>query len=122
MERLRQLQDGQVYTVDGGYFRAKRIEEDEGEDGRFELWTYLGARGSIVTRTGFDVSYDGRLSHRIHDVDTDEHQLVASDLTVNDLEEVEPQAAAEAILPQGYRDVPTNEPSDVPDDTESPWG
>ena len=115
---MAQLKEGQVFAVDGGYFEAKYVEADD----RHELWTYLGARGSITTRTGFDIASDGRLSHRIYDVEAQEQQLFSSDLTVDDLEPVDPQQAAEAILPRGYRDVCMGEQEIAEDEMDSPWG
>lgn len=95
------LEADRVYAVDGGYFRAKYIEEED----RFELWTYLGMRGNIVTRTGFEIDGGGRLSHRIYDVVNEEHLLFTSDLTVGDLVEVDAQEAAAMILPQSGEDM-----------------
>ena len=85
------LEAERIYAIDGGYFRAKYIEQED----RFELWTYLGMRGNISTRTGFDIDGEGRLSHRIYDVINEEHLLFASDLTVGDLVEVGPAGVNE---------------------------
>ena len=81
---MTELKEGHVYFVDGGYFSAKY----DAILACWRLWTYAGLAGSVVSRTGFEVTKDGQLQHRIYDVSAEEFILFASGLSVADLEEV----------------------------------
>jgi hypothetical protein len=59
-----------LYEIDGGVFQAQQAE-----DGRWELWTWMGKAGRAVARTGFEVDAEGLLYDRIYDV-TDGEMLV----------------------------------------------
>ena len=82
---MRQLKEGQVYYIDGGYFQAKY----NAERAFFELWTYMGLSGYVIARTGFEIDEQGRLYHRVYDVEAEEHVLIDGGYTVGQLEEVD---------------------------------
>lgn len=74
------LEIGGLYAIDGGVFQA--IEEN----GRVELWTWLGKSGYVVARTGFEIDAEGGVHDRIYDLEC-EQQMVGCQprFAVNDL-------------------------------------
>jgi len=70
-----------LYEMDGGVFQAQQAE-----DGRWELWTWMGKAGRVVARTGFEVDVEGHLYDRIFDVTEGEMLvLIPARFTVADL-------------------------------------
>ena len=79
---MKQLEEGQIYLVSGGFFKASFNQERK----RWELWTHQGLSGHVIGRTGFEVGDDGRLYDRIFDLEAEE--MVISEVahyTVEDL-------------------------------------
>lgn len=74
----------QLYEMDGGVFQARQVE-----DGRWELWAWMGKAGYEVTRTGFEVDRDGHLYDRIFDTAAGEIMvLVPARFSVAELQPV----------------------------------
>lgn len=91
------IEEGKIYAIDGGFFRARYDEASE----RFSLWTYEGFSGSMIARTGFDIGPDGALYHRVFDFETQEHIIFEASLTVDELEEVDEAEFADDPSPGG---------------------
>lgn len=83
--RVTELREGHIYFVDGGYFSA---EYDLAER-CWRLWVYAGLSGRVIGRTGFEVTDEGALLHRIFDFESEDFVLIAAGLWVGDLEEVD---------------------------------
>lgn len=81
------LVDGQLYTADGGIFKARQ------EDGRWELWVWQGRNGNDAgTRTGFEVDGAGNLYERLYDLDAEEFLVMApARFEVADLKPYQPE-------------------------------
>lgn len=93
---MKQLQEGQIYAVGGGFFEAIFNQERK----RWELWTHQGLAGHIIGRTGFEVGDDGRLYDRVFDLETGETLISqVSHYTVEDL--VEDHASGKGLAQLG---------------------
>lgn len=81
---MKQLQEGQVYAVSGGFFKAIFNQER----GKWELWTDQGLSGHVIGRTGFDVDDNSNLYDRVFNFETGQMEVwVESHYSVEDLEE-----------------------------------
>ena len=67
-----QVEAGQLYTIDGGVFKAKLNQETQ----ELELWTYMGIEGHSVLRTGFEIGEHGGLYDRLWDLENERYQVL----------------------------------------------
>lgn len=80
---MKELEEGQIYAVGGGFFEAKRHPETD----QWQLWTHQGLSGHVIGRVGFNVGDDGRLYDRVFDFETEEIVVwPESSYSVEDLE------------------------------------
>lgn len=83
---MKDLKEGQIYSIDGGYFQAHYDEERA----CFALWTYAGYAGIAIARTGFEIGPKGQLLDRIFDFETEEQMVMdVQQYTIDDLEEID---------------------------------